>query len=152
MNTKKKEYFIKKTTMFLLVVVALFLVGCAQNQTQNTAIELGPSDTQRILYFWGDGCPICAQQAPFLDRMESMYDIEIIRLEVYNSRHNQALFQEVADHYGITIQGVPTTFFGDRYWVGFNQQIASDMEAVISACVQSQTCLDTFGQDITNVE
>jgi hypothetical protein len=47
----------------------------------------------------------------------------------------------MASAYGMEPQAVPTTFIADRVWVGFNEVIKSDMEAVVQHCI-AYDCVD----------
>ncbi|MHB8882016.1 MAG: glutaredoxin family protein [Thermodesulfovibrionales bacterium] len=64
-------------------------------------------------YFWSEGCPHCADEKIFLERMKKKYPgLEIQAYEVKKDRDNAALFAQIAGLYGMTIQGVPATFIG----------------------------------------
>ncbi len=92
----------------------------------------------RIYYFWGDGCPICAQQKPFMDKLEEEYEVDILKFEVYNDRLNQRLFQNVAAEYEVQASGVPMTFIGEESWVGFNDRIESQIESKVEECLEER--------------
>ena len=57
-----------------------------------------------IIYFYGDGCPHCAEVSPFLDQMQEKYkdQIEIIKYEVY---HDLDGYQKYNEYCGI--QNIP---------------------------------------------
>jgi hypothetical protein len=94
-----------------------------------------------VRYFYGDGCPYCALQAVELDAWEQRFDVEIHRYEVWNDAGNRALFQQLAAAYGTEVSGVPMTFIGDRFWVGFDEATAEQMRATVAAC-EVQGCPD----------
>ena len=144
-----------KKVMIIIAVMLLFMVAC-DNGTGNVVNT--PNNTEevtgieklyhngseiRIYYFWGDGCPVCAQQAPFLDRIEEEYEVEILRFEIYYDRDNQQLFRDFGEVYGIGARGVPTTFIGERSWIGFSSRSGAEMESKIVECLENG-CEDPF--------
>lgn len=74
-----------------------------------------------LIYFWGQGCPHCAKEKIFLDKLEKKYpELEIKRYEVWYNQANQKLFQETLRERDITQLGVPFTIVGrDKYFVGY---------------------------------
>ena len=129
---------------YVLVILLLFIAGCngavndddQNNQAPTSVADLSNPERLSVYYFYGDGCPICAQQAPFMDNLEQDYDVDVIRLEIYYNRVNQQLFREVADIYETSVGGVPTTFIGERAWVGFSDRAAAQIEAYIAGCLE----------------
>ena len=95
-----------------------------------------------IYFFWGDGCPHCAQAKPFLEALVSHYpQVRIEPFEVYNSTENQALFQEMAAAHGLEPRYVPTIFIGDEHWEGYADAIGASIESAVARCV-AQGCRD----------
>jgi len=82
----------------------------------------------RIYLFWGKGCPHCAKEKLFLEEMKSKYPLRVVEYEVYYNETNREKFLEMCRKYGITPMGVPTTFIGDKYFIGFNDEIAEEIE------------------------
>jgi hypothetical protein len=105
------------------------------------AAASGESATVVIRYFYGAECPHCARQGAEMDVWEQQYDVEIHRYEVWHDADNRALFQQLAAAYGEEAQGVPTTFIGERVWVGFDEVAAADMQAEIVTC-EAGGCAD----------
>ena len=142
----------KKIHIILLAGLSLLLLLGCQNTNQIELEEIidqlsTQTEEFQIIYIWGDGCPICAQQAPFMDYLEEEYDVEILRFEVYYNRTNQELFGLIAEKYGTSPRGVPMTFIGDRYWTGFQQATATQIEAKIQRCVEGRdNCFHKFQQ------
>ncbi len=97
-------------------------------------------DKLTIYFFWGDGCPHCAEEKPFLEELEEKYggDIEVKMFETYYDQVNQQLFQEVANAYGIQVQGVPTTFIGDKNWVGYADYMGEEIEDYVKYCIENK--------------
>ena len=100
-----------------------------------------------VYFFWGDGCPHCAAEKPFLENLTRRYpNVEVRAFEVWNSPQNRDLFVKVAAAFGVEPRAVPTTFLGDRHWVGYSDQIGREIEAAVKACIASG-CRDA-GQGI----
>ena len=91
-----------------------------------------------IYFFWGQGCPHCAQEKPFLEELKQKYPELIVKeFEVYYNRENQELFQKIAQAYKTSIQGVPTTFIGKDFVVGFGtkETTGKQIENLIQNCL-----------------
>ncbi|MEM7825328.1 MAG: thioredoxin family protein [Candidatus Aenigmatarchaeota archaeon] len=73
-----------------------------------------------IYFFWGRGCPHCAEEKPFLEELKKKYPkIEIYDFEVYYNYENTRLWREVCKKYNTEPSGVPMTFIGDKVFIGF---------------------------------
>jgi thiol-disulfide isomerase/thioredoxin len=100
-----------------------------------------------IYFFWGDGCPHCAAQKPFLADLQARYPaVEVRAYEVWYNAANQQHFWNMARAYGFEPQAVPTTWIGSRYWLGFGDSTAAEMEAAVQSCLRDG-CVDA-GQGI----
>jgi len=91
-----------------------------------------------IYFFWGQGCPHCAQEKPFLEELKQKYpQLEVKEFEIYNSRENQELFQKVAQVYNTQPIGVPMTFIGKDFIVGFGtkETTGKEIENLIQNCL-----------------
>lgn len=105
-----------------------------------TVKDMSENNSVVIYFFWGDGCPHCANQKPFLEEMEKKYsELEVKMFEVYRSKNNQKLFQEIAQAYGIQARGVPATFIGDfEPIIGFGTKETTgvEIENRIKQCIE----------------
>ncbi len=112
-----------------------FAVFAAVTLAYPAALRADDTDPVRLYYFWGDGCPICDRQAEFLDRLGEEYpELEIHRFEVWYDDENRQLLQDVAELRGFDVRGVPVTLVSDRYWVGFNAAVASQIRDTVERC------------------
>jgi len=111
-----------------------------------------PTPTTRLVtvyFFWGDGCPHCAAEKPFLERLtQQSPNVEVRAFEVWNSPENRDLFYKVAASLGFEPRAVPTTIIGERYWVGYNDQIGREIEAAVTACAARAAGCRDAGQGI----
>lgn len=123
-----------------------FLKLDVENQQQaSTLVDSAQQNTKSktILYFfWGDGCPFCAKAKLILEIFQKKYpNFELRSYEVWNSSENYKLLQKMATAHGLNSSGVPMVFLGDKYWVGFTDQIGQDYEKEIQAC-EKTGCMD----------
>ena len=102
---------------FLLFIILLLLIS-------NSVLAENVSDKVNVYFFWGEGCPHCAQEKPFLDKLENRYpNVTIYRYEIYYSKENRDLLIEVGKKLNTDVSGVPFTVVGDKYFVGwFNEE------------------------------
>ena len=136
-----KLNFYAVVTVFLV----LFLAGCTSADTKITAnavkdIDDKDDNTDKVIvyFFWGDGCPHCDAQKPFLEQLEKKHpEVRVKMFETWKNPENAALFREVASAYGFEAQGVPTTFIGEEHWVGFADYIGAEMESRVEDCIVS---------------
>jgi cytochrome c biogenesis protein CcdA len=74
--------------------------------------------------------------------------MQVQMFEVWNVPENRDLFSKMTAAYGFEPSSVPTTFLGDRYWVGYNDQIGREIEAAVSACAARAAGCRDAGQGI----
>lgn len=104
-----------------------------------------------LIYFWGDGCPHCAKEKVFLDKLEKKYpELEIKRYEVWYNQENQKLFQEFVQKYGISQAGVPLTIIKDKYFVGYRDDETSgkEIENYIKETLEKEKPAETANEKI----
>ncbi len=137
----KQHNFMKTKKIILpILIFSLFLLGAS------SLIGMGQASAAErtvIYFFWGDGCPHCAAEKPFLEEMEQKYpELEVKMFETWNNSDNAELFRKVASAYSIQARGVPTTFIGDfEPIVGYADYMAADMEKKIVECLENG-CVD----------
>lgn len=72
-------------------------------------------------FFYGDGCPHCAEVEPFVSQLESKYpNLEIHKFEIYNNRSNALILNGYFDAYSIPDEerGIPVIFISNKYLIG----------------------------------
>jgi glutaredoxin len=120
------------------------LTSIAQRMTQTETQGSGDTDQPAvtIYLFWGDGCPHCAAAKPFLERLDRSSDQIVLKsYEVWYVEENQTLFTQMANAHGFEPHYVPTIFIGNRYWEGYSDQIESEIQATVNACLK-KGCVD----------
>jgi len=94
----------------------------------------------KLWFFWGQGCPHCAAEKPFLEELAKKYpQLEIKEFEVYYSKENQQLFEKVAKAYNTSAGGVPMTFVGKDFVLGFGTEetTGKQIENLVKNCLSS---------------
>lgn len=115
------------SVLFLAVVISL---------TPQSAQVIAQDADVNIYIFWGEGCPHCEKARPVLQSFANADQrINYFEFEVYHHPENIDLFFEFAAIHSFDPQGVPTIFIGDRYWVGYSDNIKSEISAYLDECL-----------------
>lgn len=90
-----------------------------------------------VYFFWGDGCPHCSSQKEAMVNWPTQFSgIDIKTYETWNNDSNREMLEKMAKAYGTTVQGVPMTFIGDKYWVGYSDDMKTEMINKIEECLK----------------
>ncbi len=90
--------------------------------------------TSDIYLFFGDGCPHCADEEEFLERILPNYPgVKVHAYEIWHSKENKQLYEEMVKHFDIKNSGIPTIVIKDKYFVGYNSDeiTGSSIESAI---------------------
>jgi hypothetical protein len=113
----------------LIALAVLFLGLFASAAAQDAAVH--PVD---VYYFWGEGCPVCADQRVFLNGLSERYpEVTVHAFEVWNDAESRSLLEAFAAAFSRPVTGVPVTFIGDDAWVGFSQVAGRQMTASVES-------------------
>jgi glutaredoxin len=97
------------------------------------------SESVQITFFYSSTCPHCAKEEEFLKTLQQKYpEIKINSYEVVHMSDNQKILQEFYDKYKVPENEkgyVPVTFTSTKYFVGFNDQVAKDLENCLRECI-----------------
>lgn len=105
--------------------------------TTNSIIKGTPNDVT-IVFFYGEECPHCAEQKPFLQELERKHkSIKIHSFEVWHNRENALLLQRFVKAYGVKSSGVPITFIGNKVIIGYSENIKRDLKEIVSYCLNN---------------
>lgn len=116
----------KKFLGVILSVVILAGAGYAGNQKIATAGETGAGE---LHLFSMSGCPHCAHAKSFLETFKQE-NIPDLKINEHDIGRNAALAEEFYQDYSVPADQrglVPAIFVGDRYFVGFNDQIGREI-------------------------
>jgi len=96
-------------SIFLIIFIPLFV--SAEN-INNKQLD--------IILFYGDGCPHCAKEELFINKLLLEYDnLKLHKFEIYNNSENKELYKKVIKELNIKSSGVPLLIVGKKYFVGF---------------------------------
>lgn len=94
--------------------------------------------------FYGKGCSHCGSALDFLDSLNKKYPSLVIEgHETYFNQSERELFEQMTSAFGEEIEGVPTTFVGNKIIVGFSDSIAISIEDELEDCL-GETCGNPF--------
>jgi thiol-disulfide isomerase/thioredoxin len=84
-----------------------------------------------LYLFYSDSCPHCAKEKEFLEKMEKKYDNLNVYLYEVSDKENDDLMMEVKKTLNSENPYVPFTVIGARSYTGYNDNVASQIEASI---------------------
>jgi cytochrome c biogenesis protein CcdA/glutaredoxin len=88
-----------------------------------------------MYYFYGEGCPHCAAAEPFLQELETKYNLTVILHETWYNSSNKQIFEEFLTAYNVpkSSWGVPAFFMGSKYITGFDNanSIGKSLEEIV---------------------
>jgi len=112
---------------FILISLTIPFLVLAEELFQSKKIEIN--------FFYSAICPHCDKKKEFLKELEKKYpEIEIKKYELLYHPENKKILKDLYEKYQVPTreQGlVPVTFTPTEYFIGFNQQIAEDIENYI---------------------
>ena len=98
----------KKFPFIAGVITLAIIVGGVFLFSKNPASDiLRPTSYE---YFWGDGCPHCANVQAFFDTWDKKDQIDILKLEVWSNPANARLMRERAKNCEINPSGMGVPF------------------------------------------
>jgi glutaredoxin len=132
-----KDFF-KRYLVYIIVFVVLIGAGI---KLFNPSTELKEVDDSKVnlYFFYGDGCPHCAKEEEFLDKLEEKYEqIEVHRYETWYDRENAALLDKVRSKLGFKT-GVPVLIVGEESIVGYSSYEISGkkIEGIVSKYIET---------------
>ena len=138
--------------IYVLLVGIAWLAGGMLFNAGKPVQANAPLETNHevIIYlFWGDGCPHCATEKPVLQSLASANPrVTVQEYEVWYNEENRQKLLQMADFYNFEANGVPVTFIGDKYWIGYSDQLGEDIKNEVDACL-ANGCVDA-GAGILN--
>jgi thiol-disulfide isomerase/thioredoxin len=125
--------------LVLAVVAALITLAFVTGPPPRVRAESAEQDPVELVLFWGRGCPHCEAERALLEELQADHPALVIRqYEVWGDAANLQLFVETAAAAGVEARAVPTTFIGDRVWIGFNSATGDEIRAVVDAALQGE--------------
>jgi thiol-disulfide isomerase/thioredoxin len=125
----------------VLLLAGLIFFSLVLSISSVSALDKALEGNKVTIYlFWGEGCPHCADEKPFLDSLQQRYpELEVKSYETWYNPENAKLFSDMAKAFGTTAMGVPTTFLDDKVWVGYADYMGKEIEDKVKYCIE-QSC------------
>lgn len=118
--------------LILMLVVCLSLIGFSSKGFCEMPVK--------IVFFYGETCPHCLRQKPFLQHLQSKYKtLQVKSLEVWKSPDNAKLLAKLMALHSQAVTGVPVTFVGDfAPIVGYHDEhtTGAQIESLVKDCLQ----------------
>lgn len=97
------------------LVLGIFLNVVLPVYAQNTKVVTE--------FFWAEGCPHCAKEKIFLNKLQTKYpNLEIKSYEISQNLNNALLLQQRGQDLNADVSGVPFTIIGQMYISGFGDE------------------------------
>jgi len=108
-----------------------------------------------VYFFYGDGCPHCADAEPFLEELVDKYpELTIKSFESWHNKSNTNLFTEMSAACGSSVVGVPTIFIGHKPIIGFDnvERKGREIEEAIVKYIEEGgvDLMDHLGENISS--
>ena len=92
-----------------------------------------------INFFYSAICPHCKKEKEFLKDSETKYpEITVKEYEVFYNSENKKILNEFYEKYQVPDKDrgwVPVTFTEKKYFIGFNPQVAIELEHCVEECL-----------------
>lgn len=126
-------------SFFVCIIAFLFIVTPQNVNAQNQV---------NVYLFWGDGCPHCAKEKPFLEQLEKKYPyLTLYQYEIWGNQGNRDLLTKVGERLQTDVQGVPFTVVGEKQFAGYlsNETTGKEIENAVVQCSKTK-CKDPVGE------
>ena len=142
----KKEIIIGALVLVILLGITYLATQMATSQqpatssTNTTALADAKKKFNKnaFYYFWGDGCPHCAELNKWLGEQSWGKTVKVTKLEVWKNTDNAALMQVAADICKLQPEGMGVPFV---YYKGQCSTGTPDAEAVFMQAAKDQGLL-----------
>ncbi len=139
--------------LFLLVLSMCFaqVLGDSDNNvfSNNQQSQDETSNKIKLVYFGRPGCPYCVKMQLFLDELQQEHPDLVI--ERYEIRENIELFFEYAEKYDLDVDNgisIPVVFTSEEVFVGYNENIAKEINDCVDVCISGQINKEDITQTI----
>ena len=135
--------------LFLTPIHALALSIDYDDLIYNITDEEVLEDKINIYFFYGDGCPHCAKEEKFLDRLNEKYadSIQIFRYETWKNSTNKSYMLSAKTLLSKSANvSVPFTVIGKESYSGYNDTVGEKIEKKLREYLE----LDNLEESIVN--
>ena len=103
--------YLKLTVASAFFILALFLLP---------KFSLAAGYPINLYFFYGDGCPHCAKEEIFLEKLQAEDEnIRVHAFEVWYNRDNAKILADIGRRFNINVSSVPILIVGDQVIPGF---------------------------------
>ncbi len=134
----------------LTTVILITLVNLLMPLSQAHAQEQEPIN---IHFFWSPGCPHCAAEKAYLEKIKTKYPRVEIKSYNIEKPGNAKILQKAKQELGIlSPTGTPITFIGEHCLIGFgNEKTSGEMIEEAVQCALEEGCNDVVCNLVTDV-
>ena len=100
-------------------------------------------------FYWKENCPECDAEKAFLEQLKQKYPS--FQYELYEVPSSPSATYSVSVLSNLK-QGLPTIFFDDKIWIGYNDNIAAEIRSKIEYCLVNTCSLTPVIQTPTQEE
>ena len=136
-----KRLFLKSLFASVLLLIGLFVLNRPVFAVNDV----------NVYFFWGDGCPHCAKEKPFLEKLENKYtSLKVFKYEVWKSNINRKLLVNVGEVLNEDISGVPFTVIGEKTVSGYlnDETTGKEIEDAVKYCLEN-SCNDPVSRVVS---
>jgi thiol-disulfide isomerase/thioredoxin len=137
-----------------IIVLFLFFISIFPFDNAFAQVEKSSSPKEvNIYFFWGEGCPHCEKEKPFLENLKKKYSqVKIMDYEIWQNSGNRNLMIEFGKKLNANVSGVPFTVIGEEYFIGWlsEEYTGAQIEDAVK-CAINKGCRD-IGGEINNIE
>lgn len=141
MRDKSENITLTAKTILLVIFMLMIFLPVVNAQTYpQTNDSVNAAINTTIYFFWGNGCPHCEEQMPFMKEMETKYPaLNVVYLETWYNKSNAELFVSMSKAYNVKASGVPATFIGDKVHIGYldRESSGAEIEKDIRLCIEN---------------
>lgn len=116
--------------LIALILIAIVMLALKPGRVA----EMGGAE---ISFFFNPNCPHCQEQMGFNEELGEKYNITVLSYDV-TTPEGLTVLAGKAEKAGFEPTGVPVTFIGENYFVGFDEEIGQLIEAAVHAMLSGQ--------------
>lgn len=141
--------------LFSSIIFAVLALLLSTAPLQSIALAQDSSPVT-IYFFRGDGCPHCAAEEVFLEKLQQEDpSITVKDFEVTKSKENTQLLKDVGEAMGFNVSGVPVTVIGNQNFTGWANEENTGQQFRSAIAQARQSGADTVasiikGEDLSN--
>ncbi len=129
-----KYFFFFFFLLFIPVISFAKVIDSYEDKVYQIVDEKTEDEKINIYFFFGDGCPHCANEEKFLAFLEDKYGdyYNLYTYETWYNSDNLSLMKKVKEIMGDNVNNaVPYTIIGDTSYLGYNDSVGEKIEGKV---------------------